>query len=50
MDAVAPPSFDVSLLHLQHAWQEFANSSSYVQAMLVVAEDAAAAAREALQD
>lgn len=46
---VAPPSFDVSLLHLQHAWQEFANSS-YVQAMLVVAEDAAAAAREALQD
>lgn len=49
MDAVPPTPFDVSSLHLQHAWQEFVNSS-LVRDMLVVAEDAAAAAREALRD
>ena len=41
-------SYDFSLLHLQNAWQEFLKSS-FVRGMLVVAADAAAAAREALE-
>ena len=41
-------SYDFSLLHLQNAWQEFVKSA-FVQDMQVVAADAAAAAREALE-